>query len=179
MSSLPAFPIRPGPAPATPAAIAARGYALRHARDEDLPQLRRLYADTRAEEMAGVPWPAVAKQGFLDQQFALQHQHYLREYAAADFLVLERAGVVQGRYYLLRGDDVHLVVDISLMAGERGQGIGRALIVASQREAAALGRGMYLHVSTANPRAQRLYAALGFVVSASTPSHHRMDWRAS
>jgi len=179
VSELPAFPIRPGPAPATPDALAARGYALRHARDSDLPQLRRLYADTRAEEMAGVPWPEVARQGFLDQQFALQHQHYLREYGAADFLVLERAGVVQGRYYLLREDAVHLIVDISLMAGERGQGIGRALIQASQREAAALGRGMHLHVSTANPRAQRLYASLGFVVGASTHTHHGMHWRPS
>lgn len=156
-----------------------RGYRLRYAGDADIPRLRELYADTRAEEMAGVPWPDVARQGFLDQQFALQHQHYLIEYAAADFLVLERAGQVLGRYYLLRADDAHLIVDISLMAGERGQGIGRALIEHSQREAAALGRGMRLHVSTANPRAQRLYAALGFAVIGGTDTHHRMAWRPS
>lgn len=157
----------------------ARGYRLRHACDADIPRLRELYADTRADEMAGVTWPEVARQGFLDQQFSLQHQHYLSEYAAADFLVLERAGQVLGRYYLLRADDAQLIVDISLMAGERGQGIGRALIEDSQREAAALGRGMSLHVSTANPRAQRLYATLGFAVSGGTDTHHRMDWRPS
>lgn len=176
---MPAFPRRQGEDALAPAALAARGYRLRHACDADLPQLRALYADTRADEMAGVPWPDLAKRGFLDQQFALQHQHYLREFGHADFLVIERAGQVRGRYYLLRAEQAHLIVDISLLAGERGQGLGRTLIEASQREAAGLGRGMVLNVSTANPRAQRLYGALGFVVSGGTDSHHRMQWRPS
>lgn len=180
MGGLAPFPRRPGAVPATPEALQARGYALRPARDEDIPALQQLYADVRAAEMMAVPWPALVKRSFLDSQFQLQHQHYLLHYADAEFLVLEQAGAVQGRYYLQPGAVADLIVDISLLAGHRGRGVGRALIEASQREAAAAGRGMTLHVLKANPDALRLYLRLGFVIRAGggSDSHHRMDWPA-
>jgi len=170
------FPARPAPGPATPAFLAERGFRLRHATDADLPRLRLLYADTRADEMAGLPWPDETRQGFLGQQFLLQHLHYLRHYPEADFLVIEHEGVVQGRYYVLRAPPEHLVIDICLMAGFRGRGLGRALIEDSQRHAGSLGHGMYLHVLVTNTSARRLYETLGFVISESTQTHHRMCW---
>lgn len=153
-----------------------RGFSLRHAQDKDIPHLRLLYADTRAEEMAPVPWPQAAKQQFLDQQFDLQHQHYLKHYADADFLVIEQGNMLQGRYYLSRTAPEHLIIDICLMAKQRGLGIGRALIQDSQREAQAMQRGMQLHVIKHNARALALYEKLGFKISGGTDMHHYMNW---
>ena len=116
MGGLPPFPAPTGTGPATPPTLVARGFALRAAMPTDLPALRRLHADTRADEMACVPWPAGLKQSFLDQQFDLQHTHYLQHYGDADFLVVERDGEVLGRLYLQRKAPEHLVVDISLLA---------------------------------------------------------------
>ncbi len=176
MTALEPFPAGAQDAPGTPPALQARGYRLRPAVDADIPRLRQLYADTRAEEMAGVPWPPLAKQSFLDQQFTLQHQHFLKHYADADFLVIEHQGQVQGRYYLQRTAPDHLVVDICLLAPHRGLGVGRALIEDSQRQAQALGRGMWLHVMRSNPAAARLYARLGFAPCGGTDTHQRMRW---
>ena len=161
----------------TPALLIERGFSLRAARDDDLRWLRDLYASTRAEEMAPVPWPEIAKRSFLDQQFELQHHHYLTHYVDADFLAIEHAerGPI-GRYYLQRNPPEHLLVDISLFPGMRGQGIGRALIEASQRHAQALGCGMHLHVQQTNPAARRLYERLGFASDGSEGSHRHMRW---
>ncbi|KRA20444.1 MULTISPECIES: GNAT family N-acetyltransferase [unclassified Lysobacter] len=163
---------------ATPALLSERGFALRPARDDDLPWLRTLYASTRAEELAPIPWPDEAKRAFLDSQFALQHQHYLLHYADADFLAIERDGAPVGRYYLQRRAPDHLIVDISLLTAARGQGIASALIEHSQRDAAALGRGLHLHVASDNAGAQRLYRRLGFVQTEDSGAHRRMRWPA-
>lgn len=126
--------------------------------------------------MAGVPWPLETKQNFLDQQFNLQHQHYLSHYGDADFLVIEHSNIVQGRYYLLRTAPEHLIVDICLMAQYRGLGIGRALIQASQSEAKALRHGMQLQVIKFNTRALALYENLGFKINGGSDMHHYMNW---
>ena len=162
---------------ATPALLAERGFSLRWLREDDLPWLRDLYATTRADEMAPVPWPDTAKRAFLDQQFELQHRHYLAHYDDADFLAVEQVGRGPvGRYYLRRGAPDHLLIDISLSPAVRGAGLGTGLIGQSQREAAASGCGMRLHVLEANPGARRLYERLGFAVEGGSGGYLAMRW---
>ena len=170
------FPEKTAGSIKTPALLKERGFSLRYATAGDMPELRALYADTRSEEMKGVPWSALAKQQFLDQQFDLQHRHYLEHYAEAEFMVIEYRNTLQGRYYLLRTAPDHLIVDICLMAEKRGLGIGRALLLDSMQEACALGRGMHLHVLKYNIRARRLYEALGFIICADSDMYHQMRW---
>lgn len=161
----------------TPASLTGRGFSMRWLRDADLPWLRDLYASTRAEEMAPVPWPEIAKRQFLDQQFAAQHQHYLAHFGDSDFLAIERNGSPVGRYYLQRVAPDHLIVDISLFPALRGQGVGASLIGQSQVDAAALGRGMHLHVHASNAGARRLYQRLGFVAGATAQQQYQpMHW---
>lgn len=125
------LPLRPFPPERAdrlhaPASLAGRGFSLRALVDDDVPWLRDLYASTRAEEMAPLPWPAAAKRAFLDQQFALQHNHYLAMFGDSDFLAIQRRGMPLGRLYLQRplqhplqrpapadadGDDARAVVD--------------------------------------------------------------------
>ncbi len=171
------FPAERADCMQTPALLIERGFSLRALHDADLPWLRDLYATTRAEEMAPVPWPEIAKRSFLDQQFGLQHQHYLLYFSDSDFLAIEHIehGPI-GRYYLQRSAPEHLLVDISMFPTLRGQGIGRALIEASQREAQSLGRGMHLHVQRGNSAARRLYERLGFVIDGSEGNHQLMRW---
>ncbi|WP_223250244.1 GNAT family N-acetyltransferase [Marilutibacter maris] len=159
-----------------PAPLTGRGFGLRHASAADLPWLCRLYATTRAREMAALPWLDAVKQAFLEQQFTLQHRHYLAHYGDSDFLIIEDVDGPIGRYYLQRAAPEHLIVDISLMPEARGRGIGAALIADSQARAAATGCGMQLHVATHNTGAQRLYQRLGFVVTATEAGYQRMRW---
>ena len=63
--SRPPFPAGRDVRLATPGFLRARGITLRPARDDDLPWLRTLYASTRTEELARVPWPDAAKRDFL------------------------------------------------------------------------------------------------------------------
>lgn len=177
---LPPFPAGKGGDFCLPASDAARGRRLRGATVADLPWLRVLYASTRADEMAGVPWPDAVKRAFLDGQFALQHRHYMAHFAAADFLVIESSLGPQGRLYLRRSLPEHLLVDISLFPSFRGSGLGTALVQAAQQDAARSGRDLCLHVHPANERAQRLYRRLGFLPGGEAGTGHLcLRWRQS
>ena len=73
---------------------------LRPVGPEDLPFLSRLYAASRAAEMARSGWPDDAIAAFLAQQFELQHRYYQSHYADGEFLLVELDGQPVGRLYL-------------------------------------------------------------------------------
>ncbi|CAD0359970.1 GNAT family N-acetyltransferase [Xanthomonas hortorum] len=158
-------------------ALAAQGLCLRAEQDADLPWLRDLYASTRRDELAGVPWQEAAKRAFLDQQFALQRAHYLNHFPDAEFLIVQTLHERIGRFYLHRAPVHHLLVDISLFPAWRGKGAGTGLIVHAQTLARAAGCDLALHVSHANPAAHRLYARLGFVAGDTSATHLAMRWQ--
>lgn len=172
----PGFP--PAAAHATqPTALRTRSLVLRPAQDDDLPWLHTLYASTRSDELAGMPWPQPTKDAFLAQQFALQHAHYLGHFRDADFWVLATPQAPVGRLYLDRHTDPHLLVDISLLPAWRAQGLGTVLIEHAQALARAAGAALALHVLHANPNAQRLYRRLGFLASGQSATHLAMRWQ--
>ncbi len=174
---LPRFPAARDDHFRAPAALLERGICLRPAADADLAYLGELYASTRADELAHAPWPQAAKQVFLQDQFSLQHRHYLAYYGDADFLLIESEDGPIGRYYLQRARPDYVIVDISLDAGARGRGVASALIEATQADARKNGCGVVLHVSQQNIAARRLYERHGFVPAASdAPTHLRMIW---
>ncbi|WP_353849326.1 GNAT family N-acetyltransferase [Xanthomonas oryzae] len=154
----------------------AHAIALRGEQDADLPWLQDLYASTRSDELARVPWPDATKRAFADQQFALQRTHYRQQFADADFLIVQANGLSIGRLYLHRATAHHTLVDISLLPDWRGKGIGSQLIAHAQARARDAGCALSLHVLHANPAAQRLYVRLGFVAGNSTQTHLQMHW---
>ena len=180
MQQLPSFPRSQQAAP-QPAAWVARGLSLRHACDEDLPWLQRLYSQSREAELAPVPWPPAVKAAFLESQFALQHRHFVQAGTGTTWWIVcqkSTGGTIQsiGRLYLAEGVHTVTVVDICLLGTHQSQGVGTALLRQVMHEAARAGRSVSLHVAHGNPGALRLYQRLGFAVQEDVGSHLRMQW---
>jgi ribosomal protein S18 acetylase RimI-like enzyme len=154
---------------------AAAGLAFRPVTDADTPFLFRLYATTRAEELAAVPWSEAEKAAFLELQARAQHADYQRNYAAADWLVIERGGAPIGRLYLDRRERAHHIIDIAFLPEARGHGHGGALLGDLLDEAAAAGKPMTIYVEKFN-RAMRLYHRLGFVKVEDQGVYDLMRW---
>ena len=121
---------------------------LRAVRVEDEPFLYEVYASTRTEELAAVPWTAEEKEAFLRMQFAAQHTHYRNPtyYPNPTFLVVELDGEPAGRLYLHRSAGEIVIVDIALLPEYRGQGVGTRLMHDLVAEADQTGATMRLHV---------------------------------
>lgn len=145
--------------------------------ESDREFLAALYASTRADELAVLPWTPQQKAEFLHSQFEAQNYHYALHYGDADFLVLERGGERIGRLYLHRAGDDLCVIDIALLPEHRGAGLGTALMHEVLAIAVDENRSVSLHVEIDNP-VQRLYAKLGFVWQGRYGVYDFMVWRA-
>ncbi|MDB5581721.1 MAG: family N-acetyltransferase [Bradyrhizobium sp.] len=154
------------------------GLTFRPIADVDLPFLARLYASTRAEELAATPWTDEQKAAFLDMQFRAQHSHYQQYYPKADWLVTMRDGEDVGRLYIERWTKEHCIIDIAFLPEHRGKGLGAALMRDLMDEAAAAGKAVSIHVEKFNP-AMRLYRRLGFTTEEDKGVYDLMRWRAA
>jgi ribosomal protein S18 acetylase RimI-like enzyme len=135
---------------------------LRPIRDDDREFLFRVYAATREEELAPVPWTPEQKEAFLRMQFDAQHAYYQEHYAGADFDVVLADGEPVGRLYLARWTREHRIVDIAILPAHRNRGLGTELLRRILAEADGAGKPVSIHVEMHNP-ARRLYDRLGFV----------------
>ena len=140
------------------------GLALRpvEARDEEF--LYRVYAGTREEELAVVPWAEAQKQAFLRSQFDAQSRWYRKHYTRATYEIVLVDGEPAGRLYLHRGDTEIRIVDIALLPEHRGNGVGTSLLSDLLAEADTADKRVTIHVERYNP-ALRLYERLGFSVA--------------
>ena len=154
---------------------AAAFRAVEPAADQEL--LFRIYASTRAEELAPVPWTEAQKEAFLRMQFRAQSLDYAANYPDAEFLIILRDGVPAGRLYLDRRADELRIVDIALLPEHRGAGLGGAILRDLLAEAAAAGKPVRIHVERFNP-ALRLYERLGFRRTADLGVYYLMEWEA-
>ena len=137
--------------------------SLRPIRDEDREFLFRVYAGTRAEELAQVAdWTPEQKEAFLRMQFDAQHAYYQEHYRTADFQVVLAEGEPVGRLYLDRWEAEHRIVDIAILPEHRNRGFGTVLLREILEEADLAGKPVSIHVEIHNP-ARKLYDRLGFV----------------
>jgi ribosomal protein S18 acetylase RimI-like enzyme len=135
---------------------------LRPTTEADLPFLFHLYASTREEELAPVPWTAEQKEAFLRQQFGAQHAWWREHYTGARFDLVLVDGVPAGRLYVDVWEREVRIVDIALVPEHRGGGIGTMLLRRVFDEGDAAEKPVSIHVEVFNP-ARRLYERLGFV----------------
>lgn len=151
------------------------GVTLRPERESDRAFIDRLYASTRATELAQVPWPPEAVADFLRQQSELQRAHYRQHYAGALLLILEDQGTPVGRLYLHETPGDVRVMDIALLPASQRRGIGTALITAILGYARHTHARATLHVEPDNP-ANRLYARLGFRLVERRGVYDFLEW---
>lgn len=124
---------------------------LRPVQPADEEFLLRVYASTRAAELAVVPWTPEQKTAFVRMQFEAQRRHYQARYPQAEYSVIAHQGHDVGRLWLAREPDGIHILDFTLLPESRGAGIGAALLRRLQREAAGSGLGLLIYVESAGP----------------------------
>ncbi|HEX7999888.1 MAG TPA: GNAT family N-acetyltransferase [Pyrinomonadaceae bacterium] len=148
---------------------------LRPVAAEDEEFLVRVYASTRAEELALVPWNDQQREAFVRMQFNAQRQHYQSNFPTASHHIIERDGQALGRLYVLRTDDFIRIMDITLLPEFRNNGSGTTLIKDLMNEAAASRRPLRIYVENFNP-SLRLFNRLGFKNVDEQGMHLLMEW---
>ena len=143
--------------------------------DADRDFLLRVYASTREEELAIVPWTREQKDQFLRMQFTAQQTHYQEHYADAAFDILMLGEQPIGRLYVDGGPREIRIIDIALLPEYRRQGFGGMLIRSLLDEAASAGKVVSIHVEHHNP-AMSLYTRLGFRRISDTGVYFLMEW---
>jgi ribosomal protein S18 acetylase RimI-like enzyme len=152
--------------------------SLRPAQPSDERLLFKLYASTRLEELAMVPWNEAQLEAFLKMQFDAQKRTYQMQYPAADHHIILNGAQEMGRLMVHRTVDDILLVDITLLPEFRGRGIGGKLLGELQGEATREGKRVRLHVLRTNP-ARRLYERSGFSIIGGDGMYEEMLWQPS
>jgi ribosomal protein S18 acetylase RimI-like enzyme len=134
-----------------------------------------VYASTRAEELAPVPWGEEQKAAFIAMQFEAQSAHYAQHYDGLTSDVVLVDGEPAGRLLVARWREEIRIVDISLLPAFRGRGAGSELLAELMDEATEMGKRLSIHVERDN-RALALYERLGFEPVGETGVHLRMEW---
>lgn len=148
---------------------------LRPIGDADMPFLRLLYAGTRASEMALLPWNDEQRRTFLEMQFDAQHDYYTTHYQQASFDLIVQGRMPIGRLYAEEWQQEIRIIDITLLAEHCNRGVGSRMLEQIMEQAAALGKGVSIHVEQHNP-AMRLYLRLGFLKAGEHGVYDLMRW---
>jgi ribosomal protein S18 acetylase RimI-like enzyme len=137
--------------------------------DDDF--IYKVYASTRAEELALVPWTEEQKDAFVRMQFELRERQYRAEYPEAVTEMILCDGIPAGTMITLKMADAIRLVDIALLPHFRGAGIGATILRRLHKE----GKKISLHVLKQNP-AMHLYSRLGFVSVNEDSMYLQMEW---
>ncbi len=135
--------------------------SLRPYQDYDREFLFKLYASTRADEIAPFGWPPAQQEAFLRMQYTAQQRWYSMSYAQAEHHIIEQEGVPIGRLMVSRQPSFVVLVDIALLPEHRGKGIGGGLVRDLIQQCNQARLPLRLQVLKANP-ALRLYERLDF-----------------
>lgn len=143
--------------------------------------LLRVFASTRAAELAQIRGDAASRDAFVRLQFHAQavcyRQHWPMSQDAVIEVVLRGAMLPVGRLWTdCRADSIH-VLDIALLPEWRGRGVGTFCLECLQRQASQGQQALTLQVAQGNP-ARRLYERLGFGYAGPQDGMHQwMEWR--
>lgn len=136
--------------------------------------LLEVYASTRVEEMALVPWNDEQRQRFIQSQFNAQQDHYSKKYPTGSHDIILANGRQVGRLYVARLAGEIRIIDITVLPTERNAGIGSYLITQLLDEAKRTGKATRIYVEEFNP-SLRLFERLGFSLRERHGIHSLME----
>ncbi|HEY5885871.1 MAG TPA: GNAT family N-acetyltransferase [Pyrinomonadaceae bacterium] len=148
---------------------------LRPATVEDALLLFEIYASTRVEEMALVPWTSEQQHAFLKMQFESQQNYYAEKYPGASHDIIYLGGKAVGRIYVARLENEIRIVDVTLLLQHRGNGVGTYLITQLINEATTKVLPLRIYLETFN-RSLKLFERLGFRQTTQQGMHILMEW---
>lgn len=137
--------------------------------------LIEVYASTRADEMAMVPWTDEQRWAFIRSQFNAQQDHYSKKYPTASHDVILVNGMRVGRLYVARLEEEIRIVDITLIPKERNQGVGSYLLKELLDEAERKNKITRIYVEEFNPSLS-FFKRLGFNLNEQHGFHLLMEW---
>ena len=151
--------------------------SLRPVRQLDQPLLLRIYASTREDEMAMVPWNEDEKQSFLQMQFTAQTTDYESRFPDSEHSIIVADEEDAGRIWIDRRPDEIRLLDITVLPKFRNGGVGKLMLEQLQAEAAASATALRHSVFNTNLDALRLYERMDFVVVEDFETYVLMEWQ--
>jgi GNAT superfamily N-acetyltransferase len=139
--------------------------------------IKRLIEDVVADELGARLWPDAVRVTLLDTQYRARRAGYRDAFPDAAEEIVQRDGEAAGWLVTARDAESIRVVDIAVLAQERGKGLGTACIRDLQAEAERTARLLRLSVVRMTAAA-RLYERLGFQVTGGDEIRYAMEWRA-
>ncbi len=149
---------------------------LRPVTDADKDFLLELYQSSRGDDLRGLGWEEDRISEFLSMQHEAQQVFYQTDYLQAVDEIILIEGEPAGRLIVERREHEIRCVDIALLPGHRGAGVGTLLIQRLQEEARQANKPLRLQIIRFN-RAVTLLERLGFVRTSETGTHFQMEWR--
>jgi N-acetylglutamate synthase-like GNAT family acetyltransferase len=153
----------------------AQSITLRRSEPADENFLLRVYASTRAAELAMVPWSDEQKSEFIRIQFAAQQNHYQTYFPEQQQFVVLRDGELVGRYWVAHRSDEIKILDITILPRLRNAGIGTYLVSRILGEGEESRKPISVYVETFNP-SLKFFEKLGFVATETQGMHVLMRW---
>jgi len=154
----------------------SQSISLRPATPADETFLIEVYASTRADEMALLPWSDEQKRAFVLAQFNAQQQHYQKTYPDATHDIIVSDSRATGHFHVASLEGEIRIVDLALHPRDRNRGIGSNLLRKLISEASEAGKLLTVYVESFNP-ALRLFERLGFSRSEDQGIHILMQRR--
>jgi ribosomal protein S18 acetylase RimI-like enzyme len=150
---------------------------LRPAVAADYEELVRVYASTRAAELAQVTWwDDGQKLAFCRSQYDAQKEEYDARFPDAEYDVIELEARTVGRVWVGRAEEEIRLLDIALLPEAQRRGLGAAIVGALIEEARASGKCLRHMVFMLNTDARRFYERLGFRVFEDLGGYLHMEW---
>jgi RimJ/RimL family protein N-acetyltransferase len=138
--------------------------------------LLELFRSQRAPELAAAGLPPAEVEQLIGFQFESQRRTYAAAAGEDGHRIVLFEGAPVGRLWLAEDDDSIRLVDIVLVPGAQGRGIGTEVIGRVLADASRRSRSVRLSVSRCNEGGLRLYERLGFRIVASAQLDHEMEW---
>lgn len=132
---------------------------------DDIGLLRALFASSRRDELALMGWGPEQQQSFVDIQLRAREQHRQATRPDAELGIVTLDELPVGQLDLDRRPDGIEIVEIAIVPGLQGHGLGTALLAQVLAEADAADLPVLLNVEVANEGARRLYERHGFEVT--------------